>query len=175
MNHLLDRVTVRRIALLLMVGATVTGGCSTPRFIAETARAVQERSVGSADPTRRGAGALDTGGPLQVAAVEEGEAAWYGAGAHGRRTASGEIFDRRGMTAAHLTFPLASTVRVTNLDNGRQVMLRINDRGAFGAYGRIIDVSERAAELLGFKSAGIADVRVELIATQQGQAAATSN
>jgi rare lipoprotein A len=78
------------------------------------------------------------------------------------------------MTAAHLTFPLASTVRVTNLENGRQVMLRINDRGEFGAYGRIIDVSERAAELLGFKSAGIADVRVELIA-QQGQAAATRN
>ncbi|MGF1626812.1 MAG: septal ring lytic transglycosylase RlpA family protein [Alphaproteobacteria bacterium] len=161
---------------MLILGVVTVAGCTTPRFLAETARAVQERSTGSADPSRLHAGgAFEPGGPLQVVAVQQGEAAWYGAGAHGRRTASGEVFDRRGMTAAHLTFPLASTVRVTNLDNGRQVMLRINDRGEFGRYGRIIDVSERAAELLGFKSAGIAEVRVELVEAVAGQAAAAGS
>jgi rare lipoprotein A len=164
------RVALPTAATLLALVAVAAGGCSTGRFVAETARAMQERSAGSADPTRLGHETLDpAGGGLKVMAVEEGVASWYGAGAHGNRTASGEIFDRRGMTAAHNSFPLASTVRVTNLDNGRQVMLRVNDRGIM-SEGRIIDVSERAAELLGFKSAGITEVRVELMEAT-GQAA----
>ena len=164
------QIALRQSAALLAAAAVAAGGCSTGRFVAETARAMQERSAGSADPTRLGHETLDpAGGGLKVVAVEEGEASWYGAGAHGNHTASGEIFDRRGMTAAHNSFPLASTVRVTNLDNGRQVMLRVNDRGILNE-GRIIDVSERAAELLGFKSAGITEVRVELMEAT-GQAA----
>lgn len=156
--------------MLLCAAMALVGGCSTGRFVAETARAMQERSAGSADPTRLGHDTLEpsTDQPTAVLAVEEGVASWYGSGAHGNRTASGEIFDMRAMTAAHNGFPLASTVRVTNLSNGRQVLLRVNDRGIMSA-GRIIDVSERAAEMLGFKSAGLADVRVELLSDQGGQ------
>ena len=163
-----------RHAVLLGTCLALVGGCATGRFVAETARAVQERSSGSADPTRLGHTTLapSPDRPVNVLAVEEGIASWYGAGAHGNLTASGEVFDMRGMTAAHNGFPLASTVRVTNLSNGRQVLLRVNDRGAM-AHGRIIDVSVRAAEMLGFKSAGLAEVRVELLSEQTGQAVLT--
>lgn len=157
---------------LLLGGAMLAQGCTTSHFLAETARAMQERSIGSADPTIQGAEThrVADGAMVTVLSQEHGEASWYGAGAHGRRTASGEIFDRFGMTAAHRTLPMDSVVRVTNLGNGRQITLRVNDRGPWGE-GRIIDVSERAAELLGFKSAGLAQVRVELIEPVAGQAA----
>lgn len=90
---------------------------------------------------------------------ETGIASWYGAEFHGRRTANGEVFDSNALTAAHRTLPLPVNVRVTNLDNGKSIVLRVNDRGPF-ARGRIIDVSKRAAELLGFYGAGTARVRV---------------
>jgi rare lipoprotein A len=91
-----------------------------------------------------------------------GVASWYGGKFHGRRTANGEVFDADGLTAAHPTLPLPSYVRVTNLDNERSVILRVNDRGPF-RHSRLIDVSERAAELLGFKRRGSAEVRVEYV------------
>jgi rare lipoprotein A len=94
---------------------------------------------------------------------ETGVASWYGAQFHGQRTADGEIFDLNSISAAHRTLPMPVNVRVTNLDNGRQLVVRVNDRGPF-ARGRIIDVSERAADLLGFKLAGTARVRVTYIA-----------
>ncbi len=90
---------------------------------------------------------------------ETGIASWYGAEFHGQRTANGEVFDSNGLTAAHRTLPMPVNVRVTNLDNGRSLIVRVNDRGPF-ARGRIIDVSARAAELLGFKLQGTARVRV---------------
>ena len=90
-------------------------------------------------------------------AVQQGLASWYG---RGRGTASGEPFDKRAMTAAHPWFPMNTRVRVTNQRNGRSVILRINDRGPFGA-GRIIDVTEAAAEQLGMKEAGVVPVKVE--------------
>lgn len=90
---------------------------------------------------------------------ETGIASWYGAEFHGRRTANGEVFDAASLTAAHRTLPMPVNVRVTNLDNGRSLMLRVNDRGPF-SKGRIIDVSDRAADLLGFKLQGTARVRV---------------
>src|ERR1700733_7729135 len=90
---------------------------------------------------------------------ETGVASWYGPGFHGQRTANGEIFDAAGLTAAHPTLPMPVNVRVTNLDNGRSLVLRVNDRGPF-ARGRIIDVSARAAQLLGFYGKGPAKVRV---------------
>ncbi len=96
---------------------------------------------------------------------ETGIASWYGPGFAGRRTANGEIFDPSELTAAHPTLPMPSLVRVTNLDNGKSVVVRINDRGPFVA-GRIIDLSRRAAELLGFKRAGIAKVRVSILAVE---------
>jgi rare lipoprotein A len=92
---------------------------------------------------------------------ETGIASWYGEQFHGRNTADGEIFDLNSLTAAHRTLPMPVVVRVTNLDNGRSIKLRVNDRGPY-ARGRIIDVSRRAAQLLGFEGQGTAKVRVQI-------------
>jgi rare lipoprotein A len=96
-----------------------------------------------------------------------GTATWYGAHAQGRRTAGGERFDRQALTAAHRTLPFNSRVRVTNLRNGRSVVVRITDRGPFGP-GRVIDVSEAAARELDMVKRGIARVRIERIGENEG-------
>jgi len=90
---------------------------------------------------------------------ETGIASWYGADFHGMLTANGEVFDRNGVTGATPTLPMPVNVRVTNLENGRSLVVRVNDRGPY-ANGRIIDVSEHAADLLGFRAMGTARVRV---------------
>ena len=91
-----------------------------------------------------------------------GTASWYGEQFQGRYTANGEVFDLNQLSAAHKTLPMPSVVEVTNLSNGRSLRLRVNDRGPF-ADGRIIDVSRRAAQLLGFENAGTAPVRVTIL------------
>jgi rare lipoprotein A len=91
-----------------------------------------------------------------------GVASWYGSDFHGRRTANGETYDMHAMTAAHPTLPMPTIVRVTNLDNGRSVVVRINDRGPF-ADDRIIDLSRAGARELGFETAGLARVRVRVL------------
>ena len=91
-----------------------------------------------------------------------GLASWYGDDFHGRFTANGEIFDKDGITAAHTTLPLPSYVRVTNLTNGKSLIVRVNDRGPY-AHNRLIDVSTRAAHLLGFYNRGTVPVRVEYV------------
>lgn len=93
-------------------------------------------------------------------ASQTGKASWYGAQHHGKRTASGERFDSQGLTAAHRTLAFGTRVKVTNLNNKRSVVVRINDRGPYGR-GRIIDVSQRAATNLDMLSAGIVPVRIE--------------
>jgi rare lipoprotein A len=93
---------------------------------------------------------------------ETGIASWYGPGFHGKSTANGEPYDSYTMTAAHPTLQMPSVARVTNLDNGRSVVVRINDRGPF-KRGRVIDVSKRAAELLGMIGTGTAKVRVQVL------------
>ncbi len=93
---------------------------------------------------------------------EIGTASWYGPGFHGKRTANGERFNQNAMTAAHPTLPMPTMVEVTNLANGRTITVRINDRGPF-AQGRIIDLSRKAAEQLGFRQQGVARVRVRLV------------
>ncbi|MFV3367802.1 septal ring lytic transglycosylase RlpA family protein [Pseudomonas sp. NY15435] len=90
----------------------------------------------------------------------EGTASYYGKAHHGKRTASGERFNQNALTAAHRTLPFGTRVKVTNLDNGRSVVVRINDRGPFGR-GRIIDVSKAAAEQLNMLRSGTAPVRLE--------------
>lgn len=102
---------------------------------------------------------------------ETGIASWYGPNFHGKRTADGEIFDQNLVTAAHRTLPLPSIVRVTNLENGRSIKVRVNDRGPF-AHGRIIDVSREAAQLLGFYRKGTARVRVQIVAGESRRLAA---
>jgi rare lipoprotein A len=94
---------------------------------------------------------------------ETGIASWYGGSFHGHRTANGEVFDADGLTAAHPTLPMPVNVQVTNLDNGKSLVLRVNDRGPF-RRGRIIDVSAHAAQLLGFYGKGTAKVRVTYLA-----------
>lgn len=95
-----------------------------------------------------------------------GVASWYGPGFHGKKTANGEVFNKRDLTAAHPTLPLPSVVRVINLKNKKSVVVRITDRGPFmkrGEKPRIIDLSERAAEILDMKNSGLAKVRVKLL------------
>ncbi len=91
-----------------------------------------------------------------------GIASWYGKDFHGNLTSNGEVFDMAELTAAHPTLPLPSFVEVTNLDNGKRLIVRVNDRGPF-VSGRIIDLSKRSAELLGFQDKGTAKVRVRVI------------
>jgi len=96
--------------------------------------------------------------------AEEGMASFYGGGDafHGRPTATGERYDMNGITAAHKTVPLPCIAKVTNLENGRELIVKVNDRGPF-ISGRIIDVSRRSAQLLGFETNGLARVRVETL------------
>lgn len=93
---------------------------------------------------------------------EHGVASWYGRKFHGRRTSNGEVYDMYGMTAAHKTLPIPSYVRVTNTDNRRSIIVRVNDRGPFHG-GRVIDLSYTAAKKLGFENQGTANVLVEYI------------
>ena len=118
-------------------------------------------------------GYFKVGNPYQIEGVsyfpqnyedyqETGVASWYGDDFHGKPTANGEIYDSSTMTAAHPTLPLPSMVRVTNLRNGVSVIVRVNDRGPF-SKSRVIDVSEKAADALGFKGDGTTDVKIELL------------
>ncbi len=97
--------------------------------------------------------------------VAEGIASWYGPDFHNGITANGEVYDMHGLTAAHPTLPLPTMVRVTNKENGRSLIVRVNDRGPF-VNDRIIDVSKRASQLLGFSEQGTAAVKVEVLAEQ---------
>ncbi len=122
---------------------------------------------------RKGGGRYQIGKPYKIAGKwyrpkedpnydRTGVASWYGPNFHGRRTANGEIFDQYGISAAHPTLPLPSYVRVTNLENNRSIIVRVNDRGPF-ANGRIIDLSKRVAQLLGMAAKGTARVRVKYV------------
>ncbi len=94
--------------------------------------------------------------------VAVGTASWYGDAFHGRRTANGEIFDKGSISAAHPTLPLPSYVRVTNLKNGRSLIVRVNDRGPYHG-GRVMDVSQRVAEALAFKNEGTGHIRIDYV------------
>jgi len=107
---------------------------------------------------------------LTPAAEQVGLASWYGADFQGKPTASGQIFDEEKLTAAHRTLPLRSRVRVTNLENGRSVEVRINDRGPYVA-GRVLDLSTRAAKALGMHKEGLALVRIEVLPMELASAA----
>lgn len=121
----------------------------------------------------KGGGYYTVGKPYEIAGTlytpredpsydRVGSASWYGELFHGRRTANGEIYDMDSLSAAHPTLPLPVYARVTNLNNGRSIVVRINDRGPY-VRDRIIDLSRRSAELLGFRSHGTATVRVKYL------------
>ncbi|WP_157858258.1 septal ring lytic transglycosylase RlpA family protein [Pelodictyon luteolum] len=103
-----------------------------------------------------------TGPQPSAAFVDEGRASYYALRFNGRRTASGEKHDGAELTAAHRTLPFGTSVRVTNLRNGKQVVVRINDRGPF-RKGRIIDISPAAAREIGLIRSGTAKVRIETL------------
>ncbi|HVM98443.1 MAG TPA: septal ring lytic transglycosylase RlpA family protein [Candidatus Acidoferrales bacterium] len=106
-------------------------------------------------------------------ATQTGVASWYGPGFHGNNTSSGEVYDQNELTAAHQTLPLGTLVSVSNLDNGRQVEVRVNDRGPF-AKGRIIDLSYAAARALDMIGPGTANVRVEVVGASRSNRLPTS-
>jgi rare lipoprotein A len=131
------------------------------------------RVVPFGEPVPKGGGTYRVGRPYVVAGqtytpeedesyAAEGLASWYGDDFHGRRTANGEVFDMDSLSAAHPTLPMPSYVRVTNLSNRKSVIVRVNDRGPYHAN-RVIDVSRRAAHMLGFHGNGVARVRVEYV------------
>jgi rare lipoprotein A len=131
------------------------------------------RVVAFGDPVPKGGGTYRVGKPYTVAGRvyvpeedthyrAEGLASWYGDDFHGRLTANGEVFDMASLTAAHPTLPMPCYARVTNLSNGKSLVVRVNDRGPYHGD-RVMDVSSRAAELLEFKGYGIARVRVEYV------------
>ena len=116
--------------------------------------------------------ALSAGSDSPPPIVQLGLASWYGPGFHGKETASGEIFDQREMVAAHRTLPLGSVIRVTNLDNGRYLTVRVNDRGPYGRNyrkGTILDLSRGAAHRLGFIRDGIVRVRLQVLELGDGR------
>ena len=129
--------------------------------------------VAFGEPVPKGGGTYRVGKPYTVAGRvyvpeedpnyrAEGMASWYGDDFHGRLTANGEVFDMTSLTAAHPTLPIPSYARVTNVRNGKSLIVRVNDRGPYHGN-RLIDVSNKAAELLEFKANGVAKVRVEYV------------
>ncbi len=165
------RRDLRSLGRLAFVGAAIgmMAACSTPRTVPQPVN-LPEPAPPSAPPQ-----GVKIGQPYQINGIwyypkddqnydQTGIASWYGHPFHGQPTANGETYDMDSLTAAHQTLPLPSYVRVTNLDNGRSIVVKVNDRGPF-VNGRIIDLSRRAARLLGFYDQGTAKVRVERVNT----------
>ncbi len=183
-RSLLGHVPVARLAAACAV-ALLTANCANkpPQFAGAGPSSgngvdpkygvrASRRVYNEGDAIPKGGGRRFSGKPYVVAGktyvpredargyVREGLASWYGSAFHGRVTANGEVFDRHSIAAAHPTLPLPSYVRVTNLDNGYSMILRVNDRGPYHA-GRVMDVSEEAARALEFHRKGTARVRIE--------------
>lgn len=147
--------------------AFALSACAETNFLLHTAKYMRDGPAG---------GVYKVGEPYQVNGIwytpavdygydETGIASWYGNDFHGRLTANGETFDMNEVTAAHKTLPMPSLARVTNLENGRSLIVRVNDRGPF-VPGRIIDLSRRSAQLLGLEGKGTGRVRVQILADE---------
>jgi rare lipoprotein A len=184
-----DHRTRFTLPIILGLSALVLTGCAETQLAIHAAKTVIKSQADDKTPQENSAqdlpsqgaggvpigrgGVYKVGKPYDVAGVryypkeepgynKTGIASWYGDPFHGRRTANGEIYDMNELTAAHKTLPMPVYVRVTNLENGRALVVRVNDRGPF-VNGRIIDMSRRGAQLLGFHKNGTAKVRVEVI------------
>lgn len=163
----LQRRVVLTISVILLSAATLSGCADGVPVFSSKSR------TGWTRPKANSAGFYKVGTPYQIKGTwyypredysyrEEGVASWYGDEFHNKVTANGEMFDMNTLTAAHRTLPLPCMVRVTNLENGRSLVVRVNDRGPF-ANNRIIDMSRRGAQLLGFLNKGTTKVRVEVL------------
>ncbi|HJM94313.1 MAG: septal ring lytic transglycosylase RlpA family protein [Alphaproteobacteria bacterium] len=160
---------LHRYLLCALTGLSLAA-CAESQLALHMAKQIKRAT---AEQPSANAGVYKVGKPYEIKGVwyypredaqydRTGIASWYGQKFHGRRTANGEIYDMNALTAAHKTLPMPVRVRVTNLGNGRSMVLRVNDRGPF-INGRIIDVSRRAAQLLGFQKRGTAKVRVTVL------------
>ena len=158
--------SLNKVSVAIICGAIFLASCAETRLVLHATKKLSNKPETTT-------GTYKVGKPYRIKGVwyhpkvdysykETGTASWYGPNFHNRRTANGQIFDMNAISAAHRTLPLPSIVQVTNLKNGRSLKVLVNDRGPF-VHGRIIDLSRRAAQLLGFERAGIARVRVELI------------
>jgi len=171
--------------VMALIGAVALAGCAstsepapyaglatTGKFNSKYGVKTSPRVIADGEAAPKGGGNYMVGKPYKIAGKTYypsegpysavGAASWYGSDFHGRRTANGEVFDRTSITAAHPTMPLPSYARVTNLKNDRSIIVRVNDRGPYHG-GRVMDVSQRTAEALDFKTAGTAKVKVEWI------------
>ena len=164
-------MTKNLYALMLVAGLGLLAGCTTP-LPAPPEPSASSRAHPGASPVPPAGNApfdmptdLANGqNPTAVPALKElerGQASWYGPRFHGRRTASGERYDQRALTAAHKTLPFGTLVRVRSLVTGKEIEVRVNDRGPF-VRGRIIDVSRAAAEALGMTMLGVKQVSLHL-------------
>jgi len=164
-------IVSRSMAAAMLIGA---GACSQPERGAVTrygqSAPVSPRVIADGQPVPKGGGTYKLGEPYQIdgqwfvpreepAYDRAGMASYYAEDFHGRRTANGEVFDMWALTAAHPTLPLPCYAYVTNLDNSRTLLVRVNDRGPY-AKGRVIDLSRATARYLGFETEGTARVRV---------------
>jgi rare lipoprotein A len=165
--------TIRMGLLLTAAVAVALAGCSGGKKSLDPFAGVGAPYYKGTGALPKGTGRKHVGKPYQVAGRwftpkeqpgydKTGPASWYGEAFHRRKTSNGEWFDMNELTAAHPTLPLPSYAKVTNLENGQQIVVRINDRGPFVGP-RIIDLSKRSADALGFKRQGTAKVRVQLI------------
>lgn len=142
----------------------LTAGCAASTYPLHPQLAAQ---VGLAEPpsfTERVGRDPEGSGPV----VQRGSCSWYGPGFHGRRTSNGEVFDKNALTAAHPTLPFGSEVEVTDVDSGKKVRVRINDRGPF-VRGRILDLSYAAAVSLDILHKGTADVQLRLVDVDEAE------
>ncbi len=167
-------------ALAMLGSGLLLAGCAETQLVTHAAKSVgrpdqqQARALPPvSEPSGRGTGIYKVGNPYQINGVwyypkedpnydETGIGSWYGEQFHGKATANGEVFDMNEVTAAHPTLPMPSLVRVTNLENGRSIVVRMNDRGPY-VNSRVIDLSRRSAQLLGYDRQGTAKVRVQYL------------
>ena len=167
--------------IIFSIMVLVLASCASTEFVASTAKRVNN-AISKSEKVTKSTAIYKIGKPYQIHGLwyypeenyeydESGIASWYGKKFHARKTANGEIYDMNALTAAHRTLPMPSFVRVTNLDNGRSLVLRVNDRGPF-ARGRILDASRRSAQLLGFYNQGTARVRVQILPEKSQEIAA---
>ena len=166
------RSRTRNLSVALAIGVVLAGCASSPHL------AGNHRSKFHVGRPNYTVAAYQVNGVWYYPKVdygydETGTASWYGEQFDQRPTSDGEIFDMNQLSAAHKTLPLPSVVDVTNLQNGRELRLRVNDRGPF-VDGRLIDLSRRAAQLLGFERSGTAPVRVKIVKDESIQVAAAA-
>jgi len=159
-------MTILKIISVTVVGLMLSA-CAETQFLMHTAKRMKKEQRSTY---------YKVGNPYQINGAwyypaenwnydETGVASWYGPQFDGKLTANGETFDQWQVSAAHKTLPMPSIVRVTNLENGRSLVVRVNDRGPY-ARGRIIDMSRRAAQMLGFEGKGTAKVRVAILSKE---------